>query len=78
MSRRSGSGFWAGVILVGLGTAMGQTGTREEAYPAGAREASPAALAPAHMARIGTVDERYQSYNVEMLCEMKSLLGEVA
>jgi heparanase 1 len=33
----------------------------------GAREASPVTLVPARMAAIGTVDEPYQSYNVEML-----------
>src|SRR5207248_1250676 len=29
--------------------------------------AEPLALAPATMARIGTIDDRFQSYNVEML-----------
>jgi heparanase 1 len=32
-----------------------------------ATSSAPAALAPATMAKVGTVDERYQSYNVEML-----------
>ncbi|CAM5785933.1 hypothetical protein ACFOHU_02605 [Ottowia pentelensis] len=33
----------------------------------GVAQAAPVALAPAKMARIGSVSERYQSYNVEML-----------
>src|SRR6266446_1562565 len=32
-----------------------------------ARGASSAALAPAQMSRVGTIDERFQSYNVEMV-----------
>jgi hypothetical protein len=48
----------AGLAVMGLGGAAGQPGTP-------ARSAT--SLAPATMARIGTVDERYQSYNVEML-----------
>jgi hypothetical protein len=31
------------------------------------RPASSSALAPANMTRVGTIDDRYQSYNVEML-----------
>lgn len=37
------------------------------AFPADAGNESSAAIAPDKMPRIGTVDERYQSYNVEML-----------
>ncbi|HEV7502073.1 MAG TPA: hypothetical protein VGQ33_18790, partial [Vicinamibacteria bacterium] len=46
----------AGLIVMGAGLAVGQ-------------EAKPAAvsLAPKAMARIGTVDDRFQSYNVEMV-----------
>ena len=48
----------AGILIaVFISTACKQ-GTRE---PAGI------AIAPAQMARVGTVDERFQSYNVEML-----------
>jgi heparanase len=31
------------------------------------RDGAATAIAPAHMVRVGTIDERYQSYNVEML-----------
>src|SRR6185503_18149667 len=41
------------IILMGMGAAP--------------PEPSAPAVAPATMARVGTVDERYQSYNVEML-----------
>ena len=37
------------------------------ARPREARGASSAALDPASMPRVGTIDERFQSYNVEML-----------
>ena len=43
----------AGIILMGMGAAP--------------PEPSAPAVAPATMARVGVVDERYQSYNVEML-----------
>ena len=36
-------------------------------YSSSAVAASPTALAPATMTRIGTVDERFQSYNIEMI-----------
>ena len=48
----------AGLAVVGLGGAASQPGTP-------ARSAT--LLAPATMTRIGSVDERYQSYNVEMI-----------
>ena len=57
-----GIGLWAGLVLVGLAAVGCQSGSREAPAPAEA-----VALAPATMPRIGTVDERFQSYNVEML-----------
>ena len=47
------------MLLLGLGGAAGQ--------PGAPREVAMASLAPTTMARVGTVDERYQSYNIEML-----------
>jgi heparanase 1 len=37
------------------------------AWQTGVAQVSPVAVAPAKMARIGSVSERYQSYNIEML-----------
>src|ERR1700738_4643256 len=37
------------------------------AYSSSAVAASSTPIAPATMARIGTVDERFQSYNIEMI-----------
>ena len=48
----------AGLVVMGLGPAASQPSTSSQ---------SATSLAPATMARIGTVDERFQSYNVEML-----------
>ena len=50
-------------IVLGLGGA-GCTGDRP---PTEAPVSSTVSVAPATMARVGTVDDRYQSYNVEML-----------
>lgn len=58
MNRNRYLGFCAGVVVAGLvGAAYSQP-------PSGA---SPASTAPASMARIGTVDERFQSFNIEMV-----------
>lgn len=60
MVRNRMIGFSLGAILLCLAMPACQTdATRAVAVPA--------ALMPANMARIGTIDERYQSYNVEML-----------
>jgi heparanase len=48
----------AGILVAVFTSAACRQGTRE---PAGI------AIEPARMARVGTVDERFQSYNVEML-----------
>jgi heparanase len=58
MIRNSTIGYTVGVILMSAGVTACQTG---------APKAVPVALAPASMARIGTIDERFQSYNIEML-----------
>lgn len=71
--RRSRFAFWAGMVLAGLGAAGCQSGTHEGAPTANARgsssapESSSVTLDPANMPRVGTVDERFQSYNVEMI-----------
>src|ERR1700760_668135 len=36
-------------------------------FPASLSAASPVALTPAKMPRLGTIDERFQSYNIEMV-----------
>ena len=46
-------------LLLGLGIVACQ--------PSASREVAMASLAPTSLARVGIVDERYQSYNVEML-----------
>ena len=58
MRKRSFAGFIAGGIFAALSV-----------VPAIAGEpgAKPSSIAPAHMARVGTVDERFQSYNIEMV-----------
>jgi glycosyl hydrolase family 79 len=58
MVRRATLAFAGGLVVMALGAAASQTGTPSR---------SATSLAPATMARIGTVDERYQSYNVEMV-----------
>jgi heparanase len=50
-------------ILLGLGMAA----CTADRAPAEAQVSSTLSVAPATMARVGTVDDRYQSYNVEML-----------
>ena len=59
-NRRVNTGLVASVaVLVVLGLAGCQKNP--------AKGAAPLAVSPASMARVATVDERYQSYNVEML-----------
>src|SRR6187549_2486058 len=53
---RSTVAFVAPLIVIGAGLA-----TSQEARPA------PTTLAPKTMARVGEVDPRFQSYNVEMI-----------
>src|SRR3954463_12211553 len=50
-------------ILLGLGVAVSTADRRQSE----AQVSSTLSLAPTMMARVGTVDDRYQSYNVEML-----------
>jgi heparanase 1 len=50
-------------ILLGLGVAVSTADRRQSE----AQVSSTLSLAPTTMARVGTVDDRYQSYNVEML-----------
>jgi heparanase 1 len=58
MNKNRSLGYYAGVILAALASA---------ACSKPARTVSPGSIAPANMSRIGTVDERFQSYNVEMV-----------
>ena len=60
MSGRHNLAFWLSLGLVGLGATDCQSG-KQEAHSAAL------ALAPATMPRIGTIDNRFQSYNIEML-----------
>jgi heparanase len=50
-------------IVVGLASAV----LGVAAYSAAPYGKSPSAVTPANMSRIGTVDERFQSYNIEMV-----------
>ena len=52
-----------GAIVLGLGVAA-CTADRPQTE---AQVSSALSVSPATMARVGTVDDRYQSYNVEML-----------
>jgi hypothetical protein len=47
--------------------AVAALATGAVAPQAGAPQEAPLSLTPATLARLGTVDERYQSYNVEMV-----------
>jgi heparanase len=58
MVRNRTIGYSLGAILLCLGIPACQTD---------ATKTVPPALMPANMARVGTIDERFQSYNVEML-----------
>ena len=58
MNKNKRAAFYMAIFLTSLGAA---------AFSADAGSESSAAIAPDKMPRIGTVDERYQSYNVEML-----------
>src|SRR5690348_9198870 len=61
MLRRNGLALWLGLGVAGL-AAAGRPGS-----PGAAASTESVALTPATMPRVGTIDERYQSYNVEML-----------
>src|SRR4051812_20841891 len=58
---RSGSSCARGLCTLLLGLYIAAC------RPSAPREVAMASIAPTTMARVGTVDERYQSYNVEML-----------
>ncbi len=58
MIRNGTIGCMAAAVVLSLGAAAAQTGMPK---------APPVALAPSTMARVGTIDARFQSYNVEML-----------
>jgi hypothetical protein len=55
------NGVSARCLVAGASIVLGMAATRSS--PVAARDMS---LVPANMARIATIDERYQSYNVEM------------
>jgi heparanase len=57
---------WTGLVSVGLCAGACQPHAHTSGLPAAPAGGGPV-VAPATMARVGTVDERYQSYNVEML-----------
>src|SRR5687768_18490945 len=58
----------AALVMCTILLCMGLLGCRTPAEPVSqARVVSDVVITPASMARVGTVDERYQSYNVEML-----------
>ena len=54
-----------GTCIVLIGFAM--TAGRDAGEPSTQTVAAATAITPAAMTRVGSVDERYQSYNVEML-----------
>lgn len=58
MNKKARFDFWASATLVVFSIA---------ACPPAASGAEPIAVAPAKMPRIGTVDERFQSFNIEMV-----------
>ncbi len=62
MIKHSDSALWTGFVLVGLAVPGCNSSGPETPAPARALE-----LAPATMPRVGTIDDRFQSYNVEML-----------
>src|SRR5437588_4132006 len=62
MLRHNGLALWLGFGLAGLAVAACQTGSPGPAAPAEAL-----ALKPATMPQTGTIEDRFQSYNVEML-----------
>lgn len=55
--------IWAYTILIGVATGA----CRDAGEPIRQTTAAGTAITPATMTRVGSVDERYQSYNVEML-----------
>jgi heparanase 1 len=62
MIRNSAIGYAAIAILASAGIAACRTTELSEAS-----RTAPTVLMPSRMARVGTIDERFQSYNVEML-----------
>ena len=58
MNKNKCLGYYASAMLA----AIGSTGCSNPAH-----SVSPGSITPANMSRIGTVDERFQSYNVEMV-----------
>ena len=62
MTTRRQAALAACAVFIALEVAACKTGVQREE-----RMDASLALAPASMVRVGTVDERYQSYNVEML-----------
>ena len=60
--------FWMLTSLLLISSVACHSTTNTQSNPKANKSPAPSnALAPANMARVGTVDERYQSYNVEML-----------
>ena len=56
--------FWTPLTLLALMAVACQPSSK---VTTNTSPASSSAIAPANMARVGTIDDRYQSYNVEML-----------
>ena len=52
-------------FTIGVGATLAVLGGMQ--YSAASYDAEPRVVTPANMPRIGTVDERFQSYNVEMV-----------
>src|SRR5689334_4368135 len=62
MVRQNGRALWLGLGLAGLAAAACQPGSSGAAAPP-----ESLALKPATMPRTGTIEDRFQAYNVEML-----------
>jgi hypothetical protein len=54
-------------VILGCGALLMMCAAVNSAGQGGTAAAAPAAIVPATMARIGTIDERFQSYNIEMV-----------
>jgi hypothetical protein len=68
MTRNNEIKFWTFMGLLAIAAAACHAAARQSSNATTSKSAtSSTALAPAKMARIGTVDDRYQSFNVEML-----------
>jgi hypothetical protein len=64
VTRNSAAAVNAAILLLGLGAGACRSGDRT---PMPEHDGSTITVAPATMGPVDTVDDRYQSYNVEML-----------